>query len=179
MLSIRTLALQLREQFSGHAALAKAEKGDLVVAKAALDLPALARVLSETFSRHPSGEGKNFVVRFLADAPPPVSDQGLVLRVLSNMVANALEASAAGATVEVRYEIEAAGPTLTVRNPGTIPVAVAPRIFQRSFSTKSGPGHGLGTYGMRLMAEQYLGGRVALTSTPESGTVFTLTLPAA
>ena len=177
--SIRTLALQLREQFSGHAALAKAEKGELVVARAALDMPALARVLGETFSRHPSGEGKNFVVRFLADAPAPVSDQGLVLRVLSNMVANALEASAAGATVEVLYEMEAAGPTFTVRNPGTIPVAVAPRIFQRSFSTKTGPGHGLGTYGMRLMAEQYLGGRVAFTSTPESGTVFTLTLPAA
>jgi K+-sensing histidine kinase KdpD len=177
--SIRALALQLRDQFTGHALLAQAEKGDLLVNKIALDLSALARALGQAFSRHPGGEGKNFVVRFSAEAPAPVSDQGLVLRVLSNMVSNAIEASAVGTTVEVHYEVLAGAPTFAVRNPGTIPQDVAPRIFQRSFTTKTEPGHGLGTYGMRLMAEQYLGGRVAFTSSPEHGTAFTLTLPAA
>jgi signal transduction histidine kinase len=177
--SIRALALQLREQLAGHRILAQAEKGELVVNRAALDLPALARALREAFSRHPRGEGKDFVIRFPSTAVPPISDQSLVLRVLSNMVTNALEASSAGATVAVRYDVLAGAPTFTVHNPGTISAEVAPRIFQRSFSTKSEPGHGVGTYSMRLLAEQYLGGRVTFTSSPESGTAFTLTLPAA
>lgn len=177
--SIKTLALRLREQFSDYSVLAQAERGDLVATKTDLDLPKLARALGESLTRHPSGEGKNLVLRFPSAAPSVKSDQGLVLRVLSNMVANALEASPSGATVEVSYELVAGNPTFTVRNPGTIPEAIAPRIFQRSFSTKTQPGHGLGTYCMRLLGEQYLGGQVAFTSSVESGTAFTLTLPTA
>jgi signal transduction histidine kinase len=78
----------------------------------------------------------------------------------------------------VQYEVQAGAPTFSVHNPGTITADVAARIFQRSFSTKSEPGHGLGTYTMHLLAEQYLGGKVAFTSTPDAGTVFTLRLPA-
>ena len=176
--SVRALALQLREQLAGHSVLAQAEKGNLVVTRAPLDLSRLGRALGETFSRHPRGEGKNFVLRFPAASSAPVSDQNLVLRILTNMVTNALEATAAGATVVVQYETPGGVPAFTVHNPGVIPEHVVPRIFQRSFSTKTEPGHGLGTYSMRLLAEQYLGGRVTFTSTAESGTAFTLTLPA-
>jgi signal transduction histidine kinase len=54
---------------------------------------------------------------------------------------------------------------------------VATRIFQRSFTTKAEPGHGLGTYSMRLLAERYLDGQVVFESTPEKGTTFSLMLP--
>jgi hypothetical protein len=176
--SIRALALQLRQQLSGHKLLAEAEKGDLVVSRAALDLSALTRGLRDAFSWHPRGERKNLVIRFPAQVAPPLSDQNLVARILANMVNNALEATAAGATITVQYEVQAGAPTFSVHNPGAIAADVAARIFQRSFSTKSEPGHGLGSYTMRLLAEQYLGGKVAFTSTPDEGTVFTLRLPA-
>ena len=52
-----------------------------------------------------------------------------------------------------------------------------PRIFQRSFSAKADPGHGLGTYSMRLFAEQYLGGKVTFTTSKDEGTTFSLVLP--
>jgi signal transduction histidine kinase len=104
------------------------------------------------------------------------SDQNILSRVLSNMVVNALEATKPGATVEVRYETQSGTSTFTVHNPGVIPDEVALRIFQRSFSTKTEPGHGLGTYSMRLLAEQYLGGKVTFESSIESGTSFFLTL---
>jgi hypothetical protein len=176
--SIHALALQLREHLSGHRTLVQAEKGELAVARAPLDLAALARALGEAFSRHPAGEGKSFVVRFPSGATPPISDQSLVLRILTNMVANALEASRAGATVVLAYGVVDGAPTFTVANPGVIPPEVVPRIFQRSFSTKSEAGHGLGTYSMRLLGEQYLGGRVWFTTSPEAGTTFSLALPA-
>ncbi len=95
------------------------------------------------------------------------------------MVSNALEASADGSTVTVSYAVTEHAMQFSVHNPGTIPAEVAPRIFQRSFSTKRGAGHGLGTYSMRLFAEQYLGGRVSFTSAAETGTTFTLALPLA
>jgi signal transduction histidine kinase len=175
--SIQALALQLRDQISEHSLLAQAEKGALAVSRVAIDLADLARAVNETFSRHPSGEGKMLVVRFPSDGPPPISDRVLLLRILSNMVVNALEASSKGATVDVRYEVRDGGPMFTVHNAGLISATVAPRIFQRSFTTKSEPGHGLGTYSMRLLAEQYLGGSVSFTSTAEAGTIFTLALP--
>jgi signal transduction histidine kinase len=50
------------------------------------------------------------------------------------------------------------------------------QIFHRYFSTR-GEGRGLGTWGMKLLAEEYLGGRVSFSTSPESGTTFSLTLP--
>jgi len=175
--SIRALSMQLRDQLNGHKILLQAERGDLVATRAPLDLPALARAMMEVFSGHPCGEGKNLVVQFPVEAVAPLSDRSLVMRILTNMVTNALEATGAGGTVTVRYAVREGMPTFQVHNPGVIAAAVAERIFQRSFSTKTEPGHGLGTYSMRLLAEQYLGGRVTFTSTAEDGTTFVLTLP--
>lgn len=106
------------------------------------------------------------------------TDPALVARVLSNMVTNALEASSAGETVRLSGAREDGAVALSVWNPAAIPPAVAPRIFQRNFSTKGDLGRGLGTYSMKLFGEQVLGGRVAFTSSPEAGTTFTLRLPA-
>ena len=176
-ISIGILAHQLRDLLSDHASLAQAEKGELVVTKVPIDLPALAQGLSERFSSHPHGEGKTLVVRFPKGAPVLHSDQAIVSRILSNMVTNALEASRPGATVEARVALEGGTATFSVHNPGTIPEEVVPRIFQRSFSTKTDAGHGLGTYSMRLFAEQYLGGKVTFTTSKDEGTTFMLVLP--
>ena len=64
-----------------------------------------------------------------------------------------------------------------VHNPAVIPEQVQLQMFQRSFSTKSQPGHGIGTYSMKLLGEQYLGGKVTFVSRFPEGTTFTLTLP--
>jgi sensor histidine kinase regulating citrate/malate metabolism len=49
-------------------------------------------------------------------------------------------------------------------------------MFQRNFSTKDGMGRGLGTYSMKFLGEEILGGRVSFTSDPENGTTFSLRL---
>jgi K+-sensing histidine kinase KdpD len=175
--SLRSLALQMRDLFTEHSLLAQAEKGELVVVKEPLDLDAIGQSLQDTFSRHPNGAGKSLVVRIPPQVAAPVSDKAIVMRILINMVTNALEATKPGATIEVRYELSDHQPTFTVHNPGVISQEIATRIFQRSFTTKSGRGHGLGTYSMRLFAEQYLKGQVSFTSNYEGGTVFRLALP--
>ena len=50
------------------------------------------------------------------------------------------------------------------------------QLFQRAFSTK-GADRGVGTYGMRLLSERYLGGAVGFRSDLENGTEFRVSLP--
>ncbi len=54
---------------------------------------------------------------------------------------------------------------------------MARRIFQRNFSTKAEAGRGIGTFSMKLLGEEVLGGKVSFTSTENDGTVFVLSHP--
>lgn len=105
-------------------------------------------------------------------------DGTLVLRVLRNMLTNALEASVPGDTVGVSYAQTDTEAVFRVSNPAVIPEAIQIRLFQRNFSTKLGIGRGLGTWSMRFFGEEILGGKVEFTSRPGEGTVFSLRLPA-
>ena len=70
------------------------------------------------------------------------------------------------------------GMRFEVHNPGAIPAAVVPRIFQRHFSTKAGPGRGEGTWSMKALGEGLLGGEVGFETDRARGTTFWLRLPA-
>lgn len=103
------------------------------------------------------------------------TDQSLLMRILGNMVVNALEAISPEETVTLSCRLEKKEVVFSVHNPGEIPVAVKPEIFRRTYSTK-GPGRGLGTYSMRLLSH-LLQGEVLFTSDAELGTTFYLRLP--
>ncbi len=172
------LVRQLRDMLAQHTALVQAERGELVVKKGPIAMDALASILRERFVGHPESQGKTLIAR-LPEPPLPVCTDGpILIGILSNMLINALEATTAGDTVEIALAWVAGAPTFTVKNPGAIPDDVASRIFERSFSTKREPGHGLGTYSVRLLGEQYLGGAVSFTTSAADGTVFRLALPA-
>jgi sensor histidine kinase regulating citrate/malate metabolism len=102
-----------------------------------------------------------------------------LVRVLTNMIKNALEAIFDGETVRVRFERQGGDPVFLVHNPGAVPPEVAMRIFQRSFSTKKGKGRGIGTYSMKLFGEKFLGGKVSFQTSEKGGTIFSIRLPAA
>jgi signal transduction histidine kinase len=172
------LVRQLRDLLSQHATLVQAERGELAIKKTPIALDKLAEVLRERFLSHPESQGKALIVRFPDPTSTVCTDESILIGILSNMMVNALEASTAGDAIEIAFTLLAGAPTFTVKNPGAIPEDVASRIFQRSFSTKSGPGHGLGTYCMRLLGEEYLGGAVSFTTSVADGTVFRLVLPA-
>ena len=93
------------------------------------------------------------------------------------MVKNALEAVKSGDYVELRFDREDGAPVFSVWNRGAIPEHIASRVFQRSFSTKGESGRGIGTYSMRLIGQQYLGGIVDFISSPDDGTTFSIVLP--
>jgi K+-sensing histidine kinase KdpD len=154
-----------------------AEQGDLKVnAEDIGTLHILLEVMS-TYSSHKVAMGKHLVVdpettdRLIHTSKP------LLHRILGNMVKNALEATAPGATVHLGCKFEDDEFHFWVNNPDVMPRAIQLQVFNRSFSTK-GAGRGIGTYSIKLLGEKYLGGRVYFESTEEEGTTFGIYFPA-
>jgi signal transduction histidine kinase len=176
---VRLITDRLVREVQLQRALSRTSFEDYTPAPARLGAAALLEDLARFFRRQPCAAGRRLEV-----TPPAVAqvaaDPFLLARVLTNMLKNAFEATPAGGTVRLSA-CDAGGGAVRfeVHNPGAIPAAVAPRIFQRHFSTKGGQGRGEGTWSMKALGERLMGGRVAFTSGREEGTTFTLTLPAA
>jgi len=122
------------------------------------------------------GKNKKLVVSADCEDARIKTDKTLLSRVIGNLVKNALEAEAAGATVTLNCKKSGDGAVFTVHNPGQMPEDSRLQVFQRSFSTK-GAGRGLGTYSIRLLTVRYLKGKVSFT-TGDSGTTFLAEYPA-
>lgn len=102
-----------------------------------------------------------------------ISCNSLLLKVLGNMIKNAIEASSRNSQVTISSNIWEDYILFSVHNDGYMEEKIKEQIFNRSFSTK-GKGRGLGTYSMKLFAEKYLEGKVYFESSRNSGTTFYL-----
>lgn len=106
-----------------------------------------------------------------------MTDKTLVNRVIYNMVKNACEANRGG-VVQVGASAEGGRVVFSVRNDAVMTPEVKSRVFIFGSSTK-GAGRGLGTYSMKLIGENYLGGHVTFRSEKGLGTEFQFELPVA
>ena len=167
----------LEEEIQGQRIMAGAEQGTLRAQRNLIETRGLVEQVKRQAEGLPSAQGRPIAAAPFNESFTLISDDSLVKRILLNMVKNALEASAPGAEVTVGARRNAAGDAvLTVHNHGSMPRAVQLQVFRRCFTTK-GEGRGLGTWGMKLLAEEYLGGRVGFTTDPAEGTTFSLFLP--
>jgi signal transduction histidine kinase len=105
------------------------------------------------------------------------TDMMLTSRVLANMILNALEAAEEEGKVTLDTTANATHVSWHVWNDRPVPKQVQPRIFQKHFTTKEGEGRGFGTYSMKLFGEKFLKGNISFTSSEESGTTFSFSLP--
>jgi signal transduction histidine kinase len=127
-------------------------------------------------------------VEFSAQPAPPAFVCGnQIQQVLLNLLTNARQAMPSGGRITIRVAPDAAAGTvdLMIRDTGGgIPPDQLPRIFDRFYTTKSGPdesgkgGTGVGLSSCREIIEQHQG-RIRVESTVGVGTAFTLKLPAA
>jgi CheY-like chemotaxis protein len=137
----------------------------------------LAAKLELIFTHHAIARGKVLSIRRLPSRTQIVSDEVLLMRVLVNMLKNAFEATEPNGRVELWFEWRGQAPTFVVRNAGIMSEYVQARLFERSFTTRSREGRGIGTYSMKLYGERYLGGTVSFSSDEKNGTHFFISLP--
>lgn len=126
-----------------------------------------------------------FVDKQLDPVPRALANGNQIQQVLLNLLINARQAMAGGGQVTIRlsYDDQNQMVDLTVRDTGCGIVAEKlPRIFDRYYSTKSGPdesgkgGTGLGLSSCRDIIESHRG-RIRVKSRVGQGTEFTIKLP--
>jgi signal transduction histidine kinase len=103
-------------------------------------------------------------------------DRGRLLRVLVNLVNNAV-AYGAAAPVTVRVQGDESLVHVHVHNEGAaIPEDLKPRLFEAFKRGTTGEGAGLGLYIVEQVVQAH-GGQIAVESSPEKGTTFSMHLP--
>jgi hypothetical protein len=173
---VSDIAQHLIEEIESQRSLMAAEADELSVNPRELRTKEVLEELAVAYRRHEVAADKNIVVAADSENLDIRSDHALLLRVLGNMVKNALEASSAGETVTLGSAREADEVEFWVHNSAHMPRDVQLQVFKRSFSTK-GSGRGIGTYSIRLFVTRYLYGSVDFESSEDRGTTFRVRLP--
>lgn len=176
--TIRRLSDRVIEEIGFQRDLLAAERSDLLVRVSSVHTGNLLAELIRHYKNSDISRGCYLQMKAGSAILSIKSDPNLLSRIIGNMLKNALEASDPGQmiTLGAEHTPDEQAVRFTVHNPNAIPKEIQQQIFQRSFSTK-GADRGLGTYSMKLLAEHYLGGRVAFTSTPDEGTTFSVEVP--
>ena len=170
--TVSSAARHVRGAVALHRALAQDSERQRPATLEDVPLAPFVDELVYTYTAHPASAKKEFVVSGADTVPTVRTDPALLMRVLGNMVVNAFEATAFGGAVRFAIEQTSNHLVFSVHNDTVIPREVALRVFQLHHTTKPGPGRGLGTYSMKLIGEQLLGGKVEFSSTEAEGTTF-------
>ncbi|KAG8155460.1 ATP-binding protein [Burkholderia catarinensis] len=171
-------------------ALSRMEANEIRLCRTATNLAELARQTADVMRIR--AREKGLALTITRDAALPAAlliDAARVRQILYNLISNAIRFTEAG-TIDIALSFT---PPDARSQPGTLTIAVsdtgigiAPAdqaaIFDAFRQAESGPdrrqgGTGLGLTICRMLAER-MGGSIAIRSTPGTGSVFTVTLPA-
>ncbi|MGI9149343.1 MAG: ATP-binding protein [Chloroflexota bacterium] len=173
--------------------LGRIESGDLSLQHDPIDLAELARASQARFLFRAQEGGINFEV-YAPEAVGILGDPHRIGQVLDNLVENAFKYTPPTGTVAVTARLEGARPSgsrpsrtprtalLSVHNTGSY---IAPdeveRVFERFYQVdKARAGSGGSGLGLAIAREiiQAHGGKIDIQSAPQSGTTFTVSIPA-
>ena len=169
-------ALHLTNEVAIQKCLFQSEHCDYQLTRKETTTESLLNDLRNVYLEHSATFNKNLSISGTFPSLTIRTDRSLALRVMCNMLTNALEATDDNGTVKAWLEENVDALVFCVWNNKSMPDGVRHRIFQRNFSTKNGDGRGIGTYSMKLLGEKLLGGKVSFTSSDEEGTVFRFAL---
>ena len=173
----RSSLFALVDEIQKQKQLLAAERNEYDTSKITLQGLEIVQSVVGEFRAHPKALGKNIHLDEGSVNVAVSSDFSLLRRVLVNMLINALEATSAGGIVSAGLRREGERAVFWVSNPDVMEESVRLQVFKRSFSTK-GQDRGLGTYSIKLLAENYLGGDVGFSSKAPAGTTFWISMPA-
>ncbi|MBA3015826.1 MAG: sensor histidine kinase [Proteobacteria bacterium] len=173
---ITNLVLRISQEIAIQRTLSRFGEAGLKAIKQLISSEDILTEITSVFDNHPAAQHRTITTSNNAPEKKIITDITLMLRVVCNMITNALEATEERGEIRVWIDNTPEGLAIKVWNKSAIPEPLKLRIFQRHFSTKKGAGRGLGTYSMKIFGEEYLSGKVSFTSTPVEGTTFCITL---
>ena len=147
---------------------------------------AIVREVTDFYAARATSLGVSFIVN-TTTKKEVLGSAGELRQILSNLLANSLDACASGATIRIEANsgIDARNPSrvgvrITIADTGLgIPPEHLENIFEPFFTTKKDTGTGLGLWVSRELVEKH-GGSLRVrsrTSDPLCGTVFSIFLP--
>jgi two-component system NtrC family sensor kinase len=150
--------------------------------KEATHLPLVVRYAVEGLRQAAVEKGVELAVEVPDSLPSVWANPPRLRQMLANLIDNAVKFTPAGGLVQVRAQCEDGQVVIRVRDSGIgIPAAeqqyVFDRFFRASNSQPASSGAGLGLTIVKSIVEDH-GGRVWLESAPETGTTFSVVLPA-
>lgn len=100
----------------------------------------------------------------------------LLGKIIDQMIKNAISATNAGEKIFLSCSGSPDTITFSVQNPGSIAEEIKSKLFSQELKNQNGE-NGLGTYKIKYLCDKFLNGSVSFTSSEESGTRFTITVP--
>ena len=174
-------ALKMLNMIDHSLDLFKMERGQYKVKPVSVDVVRLVRQICAEFESLASAnsvECKVILKNHNSSDPGSCliqSEENLLSAIVSNLVKNAIEASSAGEKVIVTLS-EQNPYLIEIRNQGVIPHEIRARFFERYVTHGKEKGTGLGGYSARLAART-LGGDISFATSPETGTIITVSIP--
>lgn len=170
-----SMSQQILEEISAQQQLTQAEHHELHIQLQPVESLTFIQQLANDLQFLDVAKGKNIVIEKNSINVSFESDPVLLRRILTNMVKNALEASETGEMITIAATKADQKLKFSVHNPKFIPRDIEMQVFMRTFSTK-GAQRGLGTYSMKILGEQSLGGTVDFITSETEGTTFFIIL---
>ncbi|CAL8476223.1 ATP-binding protein [Caballeronia sp. S22] len=162
--------------------LAKLEHGMVAPEAEPFSLTDLVQDVFEKFELSAQSRGVHLNAQIAPRLPSVVADLGMIERVLTNLLDNAIRHTPAQGTVDVTlaHGREHAGRVeVTVSDTGTgIPPAMREALFQRPFASGGAHRGGLGLLIVQRMLQLH-GSQIRMIDTEGAGTTFRFDLPAA
>lgn len=158
--------------------LSRAERQERILAPEPVDLAELCEAVAESLEERAAQRD----IRLLLELQPVTvqGDQTLLLRLLTNLVANAIAYGKPGGYARLALAQDGTGALLTVSDDGAgISAEHLERIFDRFYRVdpaRRRDGTGLGLSMVRWIARAH-GGEVTVQSVPGVGSAFTVRLP--
>ncbi len=106
------------------------------------------------------------------------ADEMLSYTMLSNLVDNAVEATAPGEKITIRLGLDAHAQfcSISVHNPSEVPQEIRTKFFDKYITSGKPYGTGLGTYSAKMMAEAQRG-NIRMETSARGGTSVRVSLP--
>jgi|GEM_PF-3431199 len=156
--------------------LSMARELNIVVQK--IDINEVTKTVYEIVTREESASRIEVTLELDPKAPVILSDGPLIRQVLLNILMNAKQAVGEKGIIKIKTSLrENSWVDIAIQDNGCgISEENIQKIFRPFFSTKKGKGTGLGLAICRGVIDE-LGGRIEVKSQPDTGTLFTVSLP--